>query len=1091
MAKSNTLLSVLQSEEIYSQLSELYRSEISLTERLFRCRQILENLYKILTGTTNIAFTGLYARMQYVQETFALPQILLEQTQFLRLLTNKVVHKDNFIFNESDFASSIKILAEAVHIFSDKKIPSDIEKYLSKQNAKYLGVLRSPVDSKIDNIFGMVTAWKCSHEKENCKFIEINCQTTDGSEISVTLWEKKEDYNTGRKWTLLDKVLWKYCNISFNNLSLVHGMTNRYQSTPQTLVVLEQDFLVDVSTVADCFQNNDCYPELFLMNKFFSEPITPALAKGKCVNYVFDELINDPQKDLKVIFTEYLNHSPLAVYSLGEEAWQEIFQAIEQDHYPQLRKVASDLQGKACQLEPSFIALKYGLHGRLDAMVLPTEELPKYSIIELKSGNPPKRDVWKAHQMQVVGYNMILREIFGTANIANSSILYSRSMQTSLRHVVNHITAEQDFLMCRNRVIGIMQKLATSPELIINWLKASLRQYCNEFITEKATHIYTVLNALNETEFLWFTNKLKFIFREIWAIKTGAFVENETASFGFSSLWNCSLVEKKKQYRIIDGLWIESVNTDVITFHRQDDITLSNFRIGDIIVMYKQDIPVMEQQLIRGTISVINEEKIEIKTRSKLRTEGVFDNYTLWAIEPDLMESSLYNGLSSLYSFLCADVDDRARLLGFTPPRFSVVEVPSVISWRNDVAESLKGMISAQDYYLVQGPPGTGKTSCLLMQYIAYLKSETAQKVLIISFTNRAVDEICCHLEAEHIEYSRIGNSNQSSKINGSSNGTNGAAKETSDKQTIDYEQTRIFVSTLHSFLAVAADLLHKITIDELIIDEASQLMEHQVIGLMSKIRKSILIGDQNQLPPIIMQNTDTDRESILERMIASADKKIFPKCYSMLTNHYRMHNEIAHLVSHNYLNKLVAGSKNQSVHHPWIKSNNKNLAEIFKARVVWIDTQPSYQSKADTMQAKWIKNFIDVLSKEMPADEIISKVGVISPFRAQAQCIITALGKKYKALTVDTVERFQGSQRECIIMSYPIRYQYELNMLQSINSIGTIDRKLNVALSRAKEQLIIIGNSRILAHSEFYHKVYNLIKEKGVVICGNTLADN
>jgi DNA replication ATP-dependent helicase Dna2 len=63
--------------------------------------------------------------------------------------------------------------------------------------------------------------------------------------------------------------------------------------------------------------------------------------------------------------------------------------------------------------------------------------------------------------------------------------------------------------------------------------------------------------------------------------------------------------------------------------------------------------------------------------------------------------------------------------------------------------------------------------------------------------------------------------------------------------------------------------------------------------------------------------------------------------------------------------------------------------------------------------------------------------------------------------------------------------------MLQSINSIGTIDRKLNVALSRAKEQLIIIGNSRILAHSEFYHKVYNLIKEKGVVICGNTLADN
>jgi DNA replication ATP-dependent helicase Dna2 len=100
----------------------------------------------------------------------------------------------------------------------------------------------------------------------------------------------------------------------------------------------------------------------------------------------------------------------------------------------------------------------------------------------------------------------------------------------------------------------------------------------------------------------------------------------------------------------------------------------------------------------------------------------------------------------------------------------------------------------------------------------------------------------------------------------------------------------------------------------------------------------------------------------------------------------------------------------------------------------------------------------------------------------------MSALGPKYKKITVDTVERYQGSQRDCIIMSYPIKYQHELNMLQSINQIGTVDRKLNVALSRAREQLIILGSSKVLTHSEFFHKVYSLIKKHGVILNAKNL---
>jgi DNA replication ATP-dependent helicase Dna2 len=1091
MPKNNSLLTISQIDELFSQLTELFSLEISLTERLLRCRQVMENLYKTLTANSNIAFTGLYARMQYVQEVSPVPGALVEQLQLLRLLTNKVVHKDDFDFGEQDFASSVKVIAEAVSHFGCKEIPPELTSFLDSKKAQNFQAFRSVAEQTIEHIFGTVNGWKASPLKDSRKFLEIRCQTPDGIELSVTLWDKSDRKNPCQYWTILEKALWKYCNISFYNLSIVQGVANRYQSTPHTIVVLEPDFLVDVSSVADCFQNKDCYPELFILNRLFSEPITAALAKGKCVNHIFDEYITNPDKSLKEILHEYLQENPQQVFSLGKEAWANIFSQIELDHLQQLKEVGTKLSRQNCQLEPSFISLRYGLHGRLDVITLPDEKTPKYSIIELKSGSAPPLDVWKSHQMQVVGYNLILREIFGAPNVANSSIFYSRSSESPLRHVVNHITQEQDFLMCRNRIIGLMQKMATKPEEFVSWLKTSQRDYSNQFVTDKARRVSTILKSLSEEENKWLAEKLRFIFREIWAVKTGAFMESESVNYGFSSLWNCSLAEKKQQYRILDSLWIENVSDDIITFHRQDENILTNLRIGDIVLMYKQDKAINEQQLIRGTIIALDNEKVEIRTRCSLKKDRVFDNYSLWSVEPDLMESSLYSGLSSVFSCLEGETETRAKLLGRKAPEFEDIELPESLSWRKDVSESLKGMIKAKDYFLVQGPPGTGKTSCLLMQYVQHILSETQNKMLLLSFTNRAVDEICANLEKEHLKFIRLGSYTPANERATAIKGKPLSKKAVYASPETEYETNRVFVSTVHSFLAAAPDLLNKITIDEMVVDEASQILEHNVIGLMTRIKKTILIGDQNQLPPIILQQTDKGKVSILEKLIRNADKKIFPSCYSMLTYHYRMHSDVAELVMDNYDRKLETNSKRQLESKPWLESNDKLLQKILSARVVWIDTLPSYQSKADSSHAQWIRRFMDLLVNDIPPDEICKKVGVISPFRAQAQCIISALGNYYKGITVDTVERYQGSERDCIIMSYPVRYHHELSMLQSVNQMGTVDRKLNVALSRAREQLIILGSSKILTKSEFFHKVYTIIKRQGLIIPGSDIGVN
>jgi DNA replication ATP-dependent helicase Dna2 len=1085
MPREHGTLSKHFCEQLFGELNDLIKSDSGLTDRLFRSRQILEELYKGITSHAGIAFTGLYARMQYMYEASAISAEMNEQLQLLRLLTNKVIHKDDVDFGEQDFQSAVKILYDTICSLScDPALVSpDLAAFLIEKKPKSLTATKTTAESTVAHIFGLVTDWKCSTAKDSNNWLEISCQSDAGREIVVTLWEKADYDNCGRKWTALDKALWKYCNISFYHLSLVHGNLSRYQSTPLTMVVLEQDFLMDVSSIADCFQQRECYPELFLMNKFFSEPVTEALSKGKCVNYIFDELITNPERKLLEIFEEYLEQNQLQVFSLGKKAWQDIYKQIEQDHFAQLQAIAGNLAKQSCQLEPSFISVKHGLHGRLDAMTMPDCEAGKYSILELKSGSAPANDVWKGHQMQVVGYNLILKEVFGITNIASSSIFYSRSNVTPLRHVVNHITLEQDFLMCRNRIIGMLFKMATKPETFINWLKNNPRQYANSFITDKAMSLSSTIRSISDKEYKWFLNVLGFIFREIWAVKTGAFCESESSGLGFSALWNSSPAEKKKQYRIIDGLWIESITEEKLIFRRHDNSTLSSLREGDIIVLYKQTVPITQQQLIRGTITVLNDSVVEVRTRSKIKPEGVFDNYTLWAIEPDLMESSLYGCLSSIHTFLSSGQDIRAKLLGYTPPESEQTNVADIPSWRTDVSESLKGMLAAKDYYLVQGPPGTGKTSCLLLQYLLHLLSETDKKLLVLAYTNRAVDEICAHLDKEDVDYIRLGGHKPAGGGHSDHETRTGSHKVVFLNPESRYENCRMFVSTLHSFSAVASDMLNKITIDEMIIDEASQILEHHIIGLMSRIKKTILIGDQNQLPPIILQHTDKERVSILEKLINNADKRIFPTCYSMLTNHYRMHNDITKLIGDNYHNKLIADSKRQTSDAPWLKTNDEFLAPILKSRIVWIETQPSQQSKADTMQAEWIKVFLEKLSLVMPIDDICAKVGIITPFRAQAQCLISTLGAKYNGLTVDTVERYQGSQRDCIIMSYPIKYHYEISMLQSVNHIGTIDRKLNVAISRAREQLIILGSSKMLVQSEFFHKVYSLIKKHGVIV--------
>ena len=441
---------------------------------------------------------------------------------------------------------------------------------------------------------------------------------------------------------------------------------------------------------------------------------------------------------------------------------------------------------------------------------------------------------------------------------------------------------------------------------------------------------------------------------------------------------------------------------------------------------------------------------------------------------------------------------------------------PTPIPWLNpSQRQAVNEVLRAKDVAVVHGPPGTGKTTTLVEAVYEILRRES--QVMVCAQSNMAVDWISEKLSDRGVNVLRIGNP---TRVNDKMLSFTyerrfeahpdypqlWAVRRTIRQlysQKGDTERRHQKISRLrdratelelaiHSSLMDAARVvactlagaanrtLDGMKFHTLVVDEAAQALEAAVWIPLQKCHRLVLAGDHRQLPPTIKSGAAAKGGLGKTLMETLAQEK--PECVSLLNVQYRMNEAIARFSS-----EMFYGGRLESA--PEVRS--RGILD-FDTPVSWIDSS-AVDSKEEfigdtygrinraeaALTLDTLKKYIAGIGKERLLYEN-TDIGVISPYKAQVQLLRRMFGRDAflrpfrNSITVNTVDGFQGQERDIIIISL-----VRANEDGSIGFLSDI-RRMNVAITRARMKLFILGNAGTLRKHPFYRKLYEYVRELG-----------
>lgn len=571
--------------------------------------------------------------------------------------------------------------------------------------------------------------------------------------------------------------------------------------------------------------------------------------------------------------------------------------------------------------------------------------------------------------------------------------------------------------------------------------------------------------------------------------------------------------------------YYNSLNQQVVEIDRLEDReTEHNFEYGRPVCFFTTDSSGKLNYLNFSTvISYVQDDRMvvvlptptalfDMQGTKELGVQLYFDETsykTMFTALTDVMKAK-NNTLAHLRDVLLGK--EKAGKRALYPVRFP---------WLNATQEkAVNQVLEAKEVSIVHGPPGTGKTTTLVEAIYETLHREN--QVMVCAQSNTAVDWIAEKLVDRGINVLRIGNptrvndkmlsftyerrfeahpdytelwtlrkairETQSSlrKKNRDERDTvrnrlsrlKFRATELEVKIDMDlFGEARVIACTL---VSSANRVLMNRKFTTLFIDEAAQALEAACWIAIGKADRVILAGDHHQLPPTIkcIEAARGGLDHTLMEKVAARK----PETVSLLKMQYRMHEDIMRFSSRwFYHNELESA--------PEVK--HRGILEL-DTPVVWVDTSDGdfaedtlseSMSRINKQEAELLVSqlqaYIEKIGKERVLEENID-FGLISPYKAQVQYIRglikrNAFFKPFrKLITVHTVDGFQGQERDVIMISL-----VRANENGQIGFLGDL-RRMNVAITRARMKLIILGNASTLTRHTFYRELYTYITQKG-----------